>query len=178
MIKEIFPILLENGIFIADILIVLFLFGIFYKKVLRKESSLLNDSLAFIKEYYFILAFLTALTATAGSLFYSEIMGYEVCNLCWFQRIFLYSQVVLFGIVLLYKDRSVIKYSIGLSVIGLLISTFHFFSQTFGVNFCGTTALDCSVREVLAYNYITFPVMGMTIFALIIILGLIKLEKV
>ncbi|MBI5803527.1 disulfide bond formation protein B [Candidatus Pacearchaeota archaeon] len=171
--------ILENGVFVADILIVLFLFVIFYKKVIKKQSSMIDDVFSFVKNYYFILAFLVVLIATLGSLYYSEILNYEVCVLCWYQRIFIYSQIVLFGIALWNKDRNVIKYSIGLSIVGLLIAIYHFFVQTFGTSFCGVNGgVDCAIREIMAYNYITFPIMAITIFVLMIILGLIKLEKV
>ena len=36
------------------------------------------------------LAFAVALTATAGSLYFSEVAGLEPCTLCWYQRIAMY----------------------------------------------------------------------------------------
>lgn len=179
MINELITSISENGILVADLLIVLLLVTIFYKKVMKKQSPMIDDAFSFVKNYYFIIGFLIVLGATLGSLYYSEVLLFEVCVLCWWQRIFIYSQVILFGIALWYKDRNVVKYSLGLSIIGFLIAVFHFIVQTFGVNFCDpNSGPSCVVRDVLAYNYITFPVMGMTILGLLIILGLIKLEKV
>jgi len=39
-----------------------------------------------------ILAFVIALVSMVGSLFYSEIMKFAPCNLCWWQRICMYPQ--------------------------------------------------------------------------------------
>lgn len=35
-------------------------------------------------------AWVVACVATLGSLYLSEILGYEPCKLCWFQRILMY----------------------------------------------------------------------------------------
>src|SRR3989338_8612975 len=43
------------------------------------------------------LTFIVSLTAVLGSLFYSEIIGFEPCVLCWWQRIFLYPIVIIAG---------------------------------------------------------------------------------
>ncbi len=41
------------------------------------------------------LAFLVTGTATAGSLYFSEIQEFTPCRLCWFQRIFMFSLAVI-----------------------------------------------------------------------------------
>ena len=52
----------------------------------------------YVAERAICLSFFLALAATLGSLFYSEIAGFEPCKLCWLQRIFMYPQAVLLGI--------------------------------------------------------------------------------
>lgn len=42
----------------------------------------LENSLLFI--------WLVSLVATLGSLYFSEVRGYEPCELCWYQRILMY----------------------------------------------------------------------------------------
>src|SRR3990167_6311507 len=49
------------------------------------------------------LACLVSLTAVIGSLFYSEIVGFEPCVLCWWQRVFLYPLVIIFGVAAIWK---------------------------------------------------------------------------
>ena len=72
-----------------------------------------------------LLAFLVSLIATLGSLFFSEIMEFIPCTMCWYQRIFMYPLVLIFLINLLYPDDKLFKYSFPLVVIGLLFSIYH-----------------------------------------------------
>src|SRR5690625_5914843 len=58
-------------------------------------------------ETILMLIWIQALIATVGSLFYSEVMGYVPCDLCWIQRIFMYPLVIIYGIAALKKDLSV-----------------------------------------------------------------------
>src|SRR3954454_4910359 len=45
---------------------------------------------ALVWGYELWLAFVVAAVATGGSLFFSEVAGFVPCELCWFQRIFMY----------------------------------------------------------------------------------------
>ncbi len=74
---------------------------------------------------YIFLAFLVASIATLGSLFFSEIMEFIPCTMCWYQRIFMYPLVLIFLVNLLYPDEKVFKYSISLVLVGLLFSIYH-----------------------------------------------------
>ena len=87
---------------IGDILIAGFLILIIYKLLSKKKVDL-----DFIKENALLFAFIIALIATSGSLFYSEIAKYTPCKLCWFQRIFMYPQVILLGVALMRKARNI-----------------------------------------------------------------------
>ena len=48
-----------------------------------------------LQQYGAYLAFVTALTAMLGSLYYSEMAGFVPCTLCWYQRIFMYPLAVI-----------------------------------------------------------------------------------
>jgi disulfide bond formation protein DsbB len=74
---------------------------------------------------YIFLAFLVASIATLGSLFFSEIMEFIPCTMCWYQRIFMYPLVLIFLVNLLYPDEKVFKYSISLVLVGLFFSIYH-----------------------------------------------------
>ena len=50
------------------------------------------------------LSWLLALIATLGSLYFSEIMNFIPCKLCWYQRILMYPLVVLLGIAAVRRD--------------------------------------------------------------------------
>ncbi len=119
-----------------------------------------------------LFAFVVALTATLGSLFYSEIAHYDPCKLCWLQRIFMYPQAILFGIAL-WKRSNIRAYSIALSGVGAVIAGYHYLLQR-GIApslACSSVgySVSCAKIFVMNFGYITIPLMAFTAFALIII---------
>jgi len=125
----------------------------------------------FIGERALLLSFIAALAATAGSLFYSNIAGFAPCELCWWQRIFLYPQSILLLIAFIKKDENMRLHSIVLSAIGAVIAVYHTFLQL-GVNPllpCSATGPSCTFVYFLEYGYVTIPTMSLTVFALILL---------
>ena len=115
------------------------------------------------------LAFFVTLAGVLGSLYYSEIAGYEPCSLCWWQRIFLYPQVVLLGMALAKRDTRIIDYALVLAVLGALIAGYHTtFQFTDTVLPCPAGGGDCGKLFVHEFGYITIPVMSLTMFLVII----------
>lgn len=128
----------------------------------------------FLTKHGLLLAFLVSLISVLGSLFYSQIAGFAPCELCWFQRIFMYPLVVLLGMALVKKERVIIDYALGLLVIGSVISLYHnyVYYMNKGLSaYCqvGGSATSCVVRYVFELGYVTIPMMALTAFALIII---------
>ncbi len=71
------------------------------------------------------VSWLTALIASAGSLFFSEVMGLVPCVLCWYQRIFMFPLAVVLLLGLHPLDIKVIRYALPLAGIGLLFTLYH-----------------------------------------------------
>ncbi len=119
----------------------------------------------------FVLGFIVALVSTSGSLFYSEIAKYEPCKLCWFQRIFMYPQVLLFGLALYKKQKVIVDYLLLMSVFGLVIALYHYLLQIDLVPsvVCSVVgySVSCSQRFEMEYGYITIPMMSLTAFFII-----------
>jgi disulfide bond formation protein DsbB len=118
----------------------------------------------------------------AMTLVYSEIYGLTPCGWCWIQRVFLYPQVVLFALALWKRDRSIADYSIALSIFGAAAALYQHYLQMGGDSVipCPATsqqAVDCAVRFVFEFNYITFPMMSFTLFVFLIILMLFARKK-
>jgi len=121
-----------------------------------------------------LFSFIVVLIATLGSLFYSEIAGYEPCKLCWFQRIFMYPQVALLGIALWKKNEmSAIYNGLTLSIIGLIIAGYHYLLQNSLAPALPCSAVGysaaCSQRFVMQFGYITITLMAFTAFAVVIL---------
>ncbi|GAJ40946.1 disulfide formation protein [Parageobacillus caldoxylosilyticus NBRC 107762] len=92
-------------------------------------------------ENVLVSAWVISLIATLGSLYFSEILKFIPCDLCWFQRIFMYPQVVLLGIAVIRKEYGIARYSLALSVIGGTISLYHYLLQK--VPFFQSHSISC-----------------------------------
>ena len=71
------------------------------------------------------LAWLVALGATLGSLYFSEVADFTPCRLCWFQRIAMYPLAVVLLVGAIRKDLNVRWYAAPLAAIGVAISGWH-----------------------------------------------------
>lgn len=128
----------------------------------------------FIHKYILELLFWGTIAAVVGSLAYSEIVGFPACDLCWYQRIFIYPQAILLFIAMRRKDKSIIDYLVPLSMMGALISLYHSFVQ-WGFSFgsilaCTSIGGECAKVYVKEYSYITIPFMSFSVFIYIIAL--------
>jgi disulfide bond formation protein DsbB len=71
------------------------------------------------------LAWIVALGATLGSLYFSEVADFAPCRLCWFQRIAMYPLAVILLVGAIRKDPDVRWYAAPLAVVGVAISGWH-----------------------------------------------------
>lgn len=74
-------------------------------------------------------ATLVAAVATAGSLYFSEVMGLTPCDLCWYQRILMYPLVVVLGVATLEDRAAAWRTVLPLSVAGIGVSAYHSYIQ-------------------------------------------------
>lgn len=107
------------------------------------------------------MAFAVALTATLGSLYFSEIAGLPPCEFCWFQRICMYPLAVVLLIGLVKRDEGAWQYAVALAAIGLLFSLYHYQLELFPEQktFC-TSAVPCSARLVNEFGFISLAFMA------------------
>ena len=120
--------------------------------------------------YLIFAAWLIASTATLVSLFFSEVMLFMPCVLCWYQRIAMYPLVLILLLGLFPLDPKVVKYSLGLSISGLVISVYH---SLLHLKIIPESAMPCvqgvpcSTVYINWLGFITIPILSMVAFALI-----------
>src|SRR3989344_1191452 len=107
-----------------------------------------NSFLDYINKHFLILGFLITLASSVFPLVYSEIVNYLPCYLCWWQRVFMFPLVLMFGVALWDKDRKVIRYALPLLCAGTLVSIY----QNFGYYFRDTSGLPCDASGVSCYQ--------------------------
>ncbi|MBX4189070.1 disulfide bond formation protein B [Candidatus Parcubacteria bacterium] len=127
----------------------------------------------FIGKRAIILSFLVTLLTIFGSLFYSGVLGFAPCELCWWQRVFLYPQVVLFLTALKNKDKKVFSYSVRLTILALVVALYQVYTLYGGTSFLACTSLGgaCTKLYVNAFGYISIPVMSLTTSVYLLILA-------
>lgn len=132
-----------------------------------------------VVRFALLLGFLLASAGVVVTLIYSEYFGVVPCGLCWFSRIFLYPQAVLFFIATWKRDVKIAAYSIALSIGGLIISLYHHYIQMNDGSAlpCPASGGDCGKRIIFEFGFVTFPLVGAATFALIIILMLFVIRR-
>jgi disulfide bond formation protein DsbB len=118
------------------------------------------------------LAWLVALTATLGSLYYSEVAHFDPCKLCWYQRIGIYPLAVVLLLAALRRDRAIRFYAIPVATISAVISTYHYQLERFPDQTSLSCGLEdpCTVVWVWRFHYISIPMMALSAALLIIAL--------
>lgn len=137
-----------------------------------------------VQKYALEFGFLISFISTLGSLIFSEVLGLKPCLLCWFQRIFMYPQTIIFAIALVknYK-KEIFYYSLGLSLVGAVISLYHIILQFLPPKLsfveCSSIgySVSCSEKFSAFLGYITIPVMAFTAFLALIIISLSARKK-
>lgn len=135
---------------------------------------------SFMKRRGILIALVISTLATAGSLTYSDIIGYAPCTFCWFQRIFMYPQVLLMALALVVKDSAVKLYGLSLSLIGAAIAFFHYLGQIGVTNLpCSAVGISvsCTQRSVFQFGYITIPLMAFSAFLLIALILALSMRR-
>ena len=86
----------------------------------------MNDILDNQKSWSLIFgAWLISSLSMGGSLFFSEVMEFPPCILCWYQRIAMYPLVAIFMVGLFPLSKEVFKYSAPFVALGWLIALWH-----------------------------------------------------
>lgn len=115
------------------------------------------------------LALLTALIAMCGSLFFSDVIGWPPCTLCWYQRILMYPLTLILGIGIWRRDQQVHTYVLPLSVLGACTSLNHYLlirTDWFPPPPCSTT-VPCTVDYLNWLGFINIPFLALMAFVII-----------
>lgn len=126
-----------------------------------------------------LAAWLIALVSTLAALFLGEIVGQTPCNLCWFQRAFMFPLAVVLGVGCYGDDRTVWRYGLPLSVLGGLVAGYHSLlymgALPTGLEPCSADA-SCSSANMLIAGYVPLPLLSFAAFSAIAAL-LLPLRK-
>ena len=112
-------------------------------------------------------AWIIALVATVGSLFFSEVMQLPPCVLCWYQRIAMYPLVLIIGIGIISRDGRMKSYALPICLIGQAISIYHnllyYGIIPESITPC-TQGISCTSRQLEWLGFITIPLLALVAF--------------
>ena len=124
------------------------------------------------RENILFVAWAASIIAMFGSLYFSEVKQYEPCTLCWYQRIIMYPFTIIIGIALIRKDYQISFYTMILSAIGAIISTYHYLIQKipfFSDNVIACGRIPCTGQYINWFGFITIPFLALIAFIIIFI---------
>jgi disulfide bond formation protein DsbB len=131
------------------------------------------------KNMYLLLAQLTiSLASVFGSLFFSEVMKFPPCNLCWYQRIFIYPVALIILLGLFIESREIHKFVAPFTVIGLVISIYHnliYYKWIEVIVPCTETA-PCTAEQLNFLGFITIPLLSLMAFVTLVITNLMTFK--
>lgn len=126
---------------------------------------------------FLLAAWLIALIASITSLYLSEVLNWQVCTLCWYQRLGIYPLAIILGIALYKEDTQIFSYALPFTIITLFFSLYQYLEQMipgFGpIHFCTASIsgmADCSKIDWSLFNFITLPLLSFICSILIFIL--------
>ena len=137
-----------------------------------------NVILAIMKNLFAIyLPWIIALTATLGSLFFSEVMEFEPCRLCWYQRILMYPLVLIYFVGAFDKYLQGKKYARPFIILGLCFSFYHLLLQWGILPESAAPCVEgisCSSYYIKWLGFITIPTLSFTAFFLLFLFSLLE----
>ena len=124
-------------------------------------------------------AWVLVAVSTLGSLFFSYIMEFAPCILCWYQRICLFPLVIILATGLFPFEKRVIEYSLPLAIAGWITAFYHnlLYSGIIPQDLqpC-SKGVSCTEKYIDLFGFLTIPMLSLISFSIIITL-LILLKR-
>ena len=119
------------------------------------------------------MAFAVATVTTAGSLWLSEAEKLPPCYLCWWQRGFMYPQVLILGLALIWPKLRWV--SLPMVLVGAGISTYHYLVERFPDDIASSCSdsTPCTTVWIWKYHFLSIPGMAWVAFVTIAVLILL-----
>lgn len=123
-----------------------------------------------ISKFDIYFSWIAAILAMLGSLYFSEILNFVPCTLCWYQRILMYPLVVILGISIFKKDYNASIYALPFSILGMFFSLYHYLLQKSSIfseiHICNT-GIPCNAEYINLLGFITIPLLALIAFTFI-----------
>jgi len=126
-------------------------------------------------------AWLVSMIATLGSLFFSEVMMFPPCIMCWYQRICMYPLTVILLVALFPLDTKVLKFGQPFVAIGLFFAVYqnllYYKILPESVQPC-SQGVSCTSDYINWFGFITIQLLSLVAFIVIALLLYLFKKKV
>jgi disulfide bond formation protein DsbB len=147
----------------------------------RKITNMTNlDQVSNTNWTIIFICWILAGVSTLGSLFFSEIMEFPPCTLCWYQRIFMFPLVIILVVGLFPFDKNIIKYALPLALTGWGFAFYHsllysgFIPES--LEPC-SRGVSCSEIYIDLFGFLTIPMLSLISFSIIVVLLFISKRR-
>ncbi|MDX2435168.1 MAG: disulfide bond formation protein B [Desulfobacterales bacterium] len=127
------------------------------------------------------LCWLIVSVSAMGSLFFSYVMEFAPCVLCWYQRIFLFPLVIILAVGLFPLDKSVVKYALPLAIVGWLTAAYHNLLYAGiipeSIQPC-SQGVSCTEEYIKLFGFLSIPMLSLLSFSTIIALLIILKRRI
>lgn len=144
---------------------------VFAARLLYSRSASARAIVSAFAPWALPLAAAVTTTCALGSLYFSEIVHYKPCKMCWYQRTMMYPLGVILIVAALVKDKRVWRYAVPLASIGIAISTYHWFLERFPNLDAGVCDVEvpCEFVWFQNFGFVTLPFMAFTGFLAVLV---------
>ena len=126
------------------------------------------------------ICWLLVSVSALGSLFFSFVMEFAPCVLCWYQRIFLFPLVLILAIGLFPFDKKVVKYALPLAIAGWLTAAYHNLLYAGiipeSIQPC-SKGVSCTEEYIKLFGFLSIPMLSLLSFSTIVILLIILYRR-
>jgi disulfide bond formation protein DsbB len=146
-------------------------------RLLANRSTLAARLGAAVWRARLLLTAVVAGGATLGSLYFSEVAGFQPCRLCWFQRIAMYPIAVIALLAWLRRDLAARWYMLPLAVIGAGVSTWHYlleWNPQWESESCSLFGPACSAPWFREFGFVTLALMALCGFVAVIVFNTVS----
>lgn len=136
-----------------------------------------------IRKFALEIILAQSVIASIGTLYYSQVEELPPCDLCWYQRGFMYGVAIVAALAVYFGDKTkaVYRYLLGLSVFGGVVAAYHYAVQNFIETDkplgCSVNSVSCSEVQLEYLGFITIPLMSLVAFAIIAGLSIWRLRQ-
>jgi len=118
--------------------------------------------------------------ATLGSLFFSEVMELPPCNLCWYQRVFMFPLPLILFMGLFPFDAKVVRFALPVAVFGWLTAGYHTLLHVGvipeSVSPC-SQGVSCTTSHLNLLGFLSIPLLSLIAFSAVLALLMVLRKR-